>query len=160
MPRNFCRLFCLLIGTGICVFPLSATRALESPTSQHLETQLLHLGTVLSLVETHHPLLHGSRTEKLEAQGKLLKALGAFEPTLVNDWELERLVKDGKTKSVGFNDTLVQLRHPFGIRGFAGWRTGIGDVEVADIGIGRTNQPLLGIVLPLLRGLGTNPERG
>lgn len=160
MPRNLFILLCLLIGTGIFVFPLSAARAFESPTSPHLGTQLLHLETVLSLVEAHHPLLHGSRTEKLEAQGKLLKALGAFEPTLVNDWELERLAKDGQTKSVGFNDTLVQLRHPLGVRGFAGWRTGIGDVEVADLGIRRTNQPLLGIVLPLLRGLGTNPERG
>ncbi|MGP0591625.1 hypothetical protein ACTRXD_03675 [Nitrospira sp. T9] len=41
--------------------------------------------------------------------------MGAFEPTLVNDWELERLVKDGQTKSVGFNDTLIQARHPWGI---------------------------------------------
>lgn len=121
---------------------------------------LMRLETVLALVEAHHPLLHGSRTEKLEAQGKLLKAMGAFEPTLVNDWELERLVKDGQTKSVGFNDTLIEARHPWGIRGFAGWRTGIGNVEVADVGIRQTNQPLLGIVLPLLRGLGTNPERG
>ncbi|WNM58108.1 TolC family protein [Candidatus Nitrospira allomarina] len=124
------------------------------------QSRSLHLETVLTLVETQHPLLHGSRTEKLEAQGKLLKAMGAFEPTLVNDWELERLVKDGQTKSVGFNDTLIQARHPWGIQGFAGWRTGIGDVEVADLGVQRTNQPLLGIVLPLLRGLGTNPERG
>lgn len=146
-------------STLLLVFPLSNTLALDTKTSPYAATQPLRLKTVLSLVETQHPLLHGSRTEKLEAQGKLLKALGAFEPTLVNDFELERLVKDGQTKSVGFNDTIIQMRHPWGLQGFAGWRTGLGDVDVADLGIGN-NQPLLGLVLPLLRGLGTNPESG
>lgn len=160
MPPNFLPLSYLAAVTVLWVFPLSASHALEAPTSPNGDMQPLRLQRVLSLVETQHPLLHGSRTERLEAQGKLLKALGAFEPTLVNDWELERLVKDGQTKSVGFNDTLIQLRHPWGLQGFAGWRTGIGEVEVADLGIRRTNQPLLGLVLPLLRGLGTNPERG
>lgn len=160
MPPNFLTLSYLAAVTVLCVFLLSASHALETSTSPNAEMQPLRLQRVLSLVETQHPLLHGSRTERLEAQGKLLKALGAFEPTLVNDWELERLVKDGQTKSVGFNDTFVQLRHPWGLQGFAGWRTGIGEVEVADLGIRGTNQPLLGLVLPLLRGLGTNPERG
>jgi len=160
MPRNLLTLSCLLAATALLGSSPSASLAGETRRTPFVENQPLRLHTVLFLVETEHPLLHGTRTQKLAAQGKLLKALGAFEPTLVNDWELERLVKDGQTKSVGFNDTLVQLRHPWGLRGFAGWRTGIGNVEVADLGIRRTNQPLLGIVLPLLRGLGTNPEQG
>ncbi len=119
---------------------------------------ILTLDAVLTRVEKGHPLLRGSQTQRMVASGKLLTALGKFEPNLVNDWELERLVKNGKTTSVGFNDTLVELRHPWGIRGFAGFRTGIGDVEVADLGINTSNQPLLGIVLPLLRGFMTNPD--
>ena len=118
---------------------------------------ILTLQTVLSRVEQSHPLLQGSQTQRMAASGKILKALGQFEPNLVNDWELERLVKNGKTTSVGFNDTFVEMRHPWGVKGFAGFRTGIGDVEVADLGIKKTNQPLLGIVFPLLRGLITNP---
>ncbi len=160
MLRNLLTLFFLLLGNLFLMFFQTETFALEPLTSRHSVIQPLRLDTVLALVETQHPLLHGSRTEKLKAQGTLLKALGAFEPVLVNDWELERLVKDGKTKSVGFNDTFVQIRHPWGLRGFAGWRTGIGDVKVADLGLHQTNQPLLGLVLPLLRGLGTNPEQG
>ena len=120
----------------------------------------LSLESVLELVEAHHPLLHGSKTEKIRARGRLLKALGAFEPAFVNDWELERLVKDGKTESVGFNDTFLQVRHPWGISGFAGFRYGLGPVEIADLAINTTNQPLLGIALPLLRGFITNPEHG
>ncbi|MEO8324292.1 MAG: TolC family protein [Nitrospirota bacterium] len=160
MARLSLILLCLSGIVGVLAPHLWAAPGPDTKPAPHQQTRSLHLETVLALVETHHPLLHGTRTEKMEAQGKLLKAMGAFEPTLVNDWELERLVKDGQTKSVGFNDTLIQARHPWGMRGFAGWRTGIGDVEVADLGVRRTNQPLLGIVLPLLRGLGTNPERG
>ncbi|MEK9629922.1 MAG: TolC family protein [Nitrospinota bacterium] len=119
---------------------------------------LLTLQSVLTKVEENHPLLKGSRTEKMIASGKLLEALGAFEPTLVNDWELERLAKQSSNSSVGFNDTFVYMRHKSGVKGFAGFRAGIGDVSVADLGIGDSNQPLLGIAIPLLRGLNTNPE--
>ncbi|MGD9851801.1 MAG: TolC family protein [Nitrospirales bacterium] len=160
MARPHLILLCLSGILGLLPPVLWAAPEPDVSPGQHQQARSLHLKTVLALVETQHPLLHGTRTEKLQAQGKLLKAMGAFEPTLVNDTELERLVKDGQTKNVGFNDTLIQARHPWGMRGFAGWRTGIGDVEVADLGVRRTNQPLLGIVLPLLRGLGTNPERG
>lgn len=127
------------------------------PYTEVASNSILTLQTVLTRVEQNHPLLRGSQTERMVASGKLLTALGKFEPNLVNDWELERLVKDGKTTSVGFNDTLVELRHPWGVQGFAGFRSGIGDVEVADLDINTSNQPLLGIVLPLLRGFITNP---
>lgn len=120
-------------------------------------TSILTLQDVLNRVEEGHPLLRGSQTGEMVAQGKLLKALGQFEPKLVNDYELERLEKDGSTKSVGFNDTFVEMAHPWGIRGFAGFRAGIGDVRVADLDINSSNQPLLGIIFPLLRGLMTNP---
>lgn len=137
------------------VTPLWAEQ--QKPPISSRPTSVLELQDVLTQVEQGHPLLQGSQTQKMVAAGKVLKALGAFEPTLVNDWELERLVKDGSTTSVGFNDTFVELQHPWGIRGFAGFRAGIGDVEVADVDINNSNQPLLGIVLPLLRGLNTNP---
>lgn len=145
----------------LAVIPLTDVWAKE-PAKQStgkIQNSMLTLSDVLARVEEGHPLLQGSQTQKMVAAGKLLKALGAFEPTLVNDWELERLVKDGSTTSVGFNDTFVEMTHPWGLKGFAGFRTGIGDVEVADLGIDNSNQPLLGIAIPLLRGLMTNPER-
>ncbi len=130
----------------------------DPSTRQDPPVSILTLSYVLARVEGGHPLLQGSQTQKTVAAGKLLKALGQFEPNFVNDWELERLVKDGKTKSVGFNDTFVEMRHPWGVKGFAGFRVGLGDVEVADLSINETNQPLLGIAFPILRGLMTNPE--
>ena len=149
-----------LIGIAVLIAysaaPLWAQDITPSSTEDN-STSILTLQSVLTRVEQNHPLLRGSQTERMVASGKLLTALGKFEPNLVNDWELERLVKDGKTTSVGFNDTLVEMRHPWGIQGFAGFRAGIGDVEVADLGINTSNQPLLGIVFPLLRGFITNP---
>ncbi|GJL63190.1 MAG: multidrug transporter [Nitrospirales bacterium] len=149
-----------LIGTilliAYSVVPLWA-QDIAPPSTEDNSNPILTLQSVLTRVEQNHPLLRGSQTERIVASGKLLTALGKFEPNLVNDWELERLVKDGKTTSVGFNDTLVEMRHPWGIQGFAGFRAGIGDVEVADLGIHTSNQPLLGIIFPLLRGFITNP---
>ncbi len=144
----------LLVFTG----PSLEANEVDSSLDSTPETSVLTLQAVLERVEASHPLLQGSQTQKMVARGKLLSALGKFEPKLVNDWELERLVKDGKTTSVGFNDTFVEMRHPWGVKGFAGYRTGIGDVEVADLAINTTNQPLLGIALPLLRGFITNPD--
>ena len=128
--------FITLVGLmmGLCASPLGANQlSQEAPASP-----LLTLRHVLAQVEQGHPLLQGSQTQKMVARGKLLTALGKFEPNLVNDWELERLVKDGNTTSVGFNDTFVEMRHPWGMKGFAGFRAGIGDVEVADLGINKT----------------------
>ena len=126
--------------------------------SKETPGSILKLKEVLERVEEGHPLLQGSQTQKIVASGKLLKALGTFEPKLVNDWELERLAGSADTTtSVGFNDTFLEFRHPWGVQGFAGFRAGIGDVKVADLDINSSNQPLLGIVFPLLRGLGTNP---
>jgi len=123
----------------------------------------------LSLEELHawidrsHPLLKGAGTEKVMARGKMLKALGAFEPTLVNDTEVERFISSSNpqagTQTVGFNDTLVEARHPWGFRGSAGFRQAIGDAKIPDLSFGNGNQQLLlGGFFPLLRGLMTNPE--
>ena len=154
----------IILGTTLAIFlfsfDLNHLSASERPSHgvRQATGSTLSLDKVLDLVEEGHPLLNGSRTEKLRARGRLLKALGAFEPAFVNDWELERLVSDGKTKSVGFNDTVLEVRHPWGISGFAGFRAGLGDVEIADLSVGENNQPLLGIALPLLRGFMINPE--
>lgn len=153
---NILRIVLVVILVGWNVSPLWAEDTAEK-SSEVTSTSILTLQNVLASVEHGHPLLQGSQTQKTVAAGKLLKALGAFEPNLVNDWELERLISSGSTTSLGFNDTFVEMRHPWGVRGFAGFRAGIGDVEVADLGINNSNQPLLGIVFPLLRGFMNNP---
>jgi len=137
---------------------LPSAVAAENAKAKALPPIPLSLEEVLAWVDRSHPLLKGSGTEKIVARGRLLRALGAFEPTLVNDWELERLTQSGQTVNVGFNDSFLDVRHPSGLKAIAGWRVGLGPVEFSDMQVGGNQQPVLGIHLPLLRGLMVNPE--
>ena len=116
----------------------------------------LTLDEVLAWVDRAHPLLKGAGTEKIVAKGKLLRALGAFEPTLVNDTEVERFIPNTgpqNSQTVGFNDTLIEARHPWGFRGSVGVREVInGPARIPDLAFNNSNnQVLLGGFIPLLR---------
>lgn len=145
------------------VVPLPAGAAAADPKLKPLPPIPLSLNEVLAWIDRSHPLLQGAGTEKVAARGKLLRALGAFEPSLVNDMELERFISSTKpekgTQTVGFNDTFLDVRHPSGIRGSAGIRQSIGDATIPDLGLNNDRQQvLLGGFVPLLRGLMVNPE--
>ena len=150
----------LLLGTiGLCPLPASAGETMKS---KSLPPIPLSVEEIHAWIDRTHPLLRGAGTEKVMARGKMLKALGAFEPTLINDTELERFIKSsdpGKgTQTVGFNDTLVEARHPWGFRYSAGMRQAIGDATIPDLSFGNNQQVLLGGFFPLLKGLMVNPE--
>lgn len=150
----------LLLGTiGLCPFPASAGETMKA---KSLPPIPLSVEEIHAWIDRSHPLLRGAGTEKVMARGKMLKALGAFEPTLINDTELERFISSsnpGKgTQTAGFNDTLVEARHPWGFRYSAGVRQAIGDAKIPDLSFGNNQQVLLGGFFPLLRGLMMNPE--
>jgi len=141
----------------------SATSAGDPPKTKVLPPIPLSVDEVLAWIDRSHPLLKGAGTEKVTARGKMLKALGAFEPTLINDTEVERFISSsnpGKgTQTAGFNDTLIEARHPWGFRYGAGVRQAIGEATIPDLSFGNGNQQvLLGGFFPLLRGLLVNPE--
>ena len=146
---------------ALCWLPEGSVAGDDTVKSRTLPPIPLSLNEVLAWIDRSHPLLKGAGTEKVSARGKMLKALGAFEPVLVNDTEIERFVDKGSsnTQSVGFNDTLIEARHPSGFRGSAGFRQAIGDATIPDLSIGNGNQQIvLGGFMPLLKGLMVNPE--
>lgn len=152
----------VLVGTiGLC--PLSASAG-EPTKSRELPPIPLSLDEIQAWIDRSHPLLKGAGTEKVMARGKMLKALGAFEPTVVNDTEVERFISSSNpnagTQTVGFNDTLVEARHPWGFKYSAGVREVInGPAKIPDLSFSNgNNQVLLGGSLPLLKGLLMNPE--
>jgi len=149
-----------LAACGLCSLPDTGLSADETAKPRTLPPIPLSLNEVHAWIDRSHPLLKGAGTEKTSARGKMLKALGAFEPVLVNDTEIERFIDKGttKTQSVGFNDTLVEARTPWGFRGSAGVRQSIGDAKIPDLGFGNGQQVILGGFLPLLKGLMINPE--
>lgn len=153
------RLFVVLLCATLAAAPAAAQGDKPKP----LPPIPLSLDEVLAWLDRTHPLLKGSGTEKVIARGKLLRALGAFEPSLVNDTEVERFISsvdpNQSTKTVGFNDTFLDIRHPSGFKGLAGYRRAIGVAKIPDLGIDKNQeQLLLGASMPLLRGLMINPE--
>ena len=153
--------FTLWLSHSLVLLPAGA--AADDQKLKPLPPIPLSLNEVLAWVDRSHPLLQGAGTEKISARGKLLKALGAFEPSLVNDMELERFISQLNpqkgTQTVGFNDTFLDVRHPSGIRGSAGIRQAIGDAVIPDLGFNSNRQQvLIGGFMPLLKGLMVNPE--
>lgn len=160
--KNYVLVF-VVAAYALCWLPESGMAGEDQVKSKSLLPIPLSLNEVLAWIDRSHPLLKGAGTEKVAARGKMLKALGAFEPTVVNDTEVERFISSsnpGKgTQTVGFNDTLVEARHPWGFRGSAGFRQAIGDAKIPDLSFGNGNQQvLLGGFMPLLKGLMINPE--
>lgn len=154
----------LVAGLVFCLgVPCDLTIAAEPPNKRELPPIPLSVDEIHAWIDRAHPLLKGAGTEKVMARGKMLKALGAFEPTVVNDTELERFISSSNpqkgTQTGGFNDTLVEARHPLGFRYSAGVRQAIGDAKIPDLSFNNGNQQvLLGGFFPLLRGLMVNPE--
>ncbi|MDZ4733567.1 MAG: TolC family protein [Nitrospirota bacterium] len=157
--RRYLSVVLLLGMIGLC--PLLAS-AEEKMKAQSFPPIPLSVEEIHAWIDRSHPLLRGAGTEKVLARGKMLKALGAFEPTLVNDTELERFISSSNpnagTQTVGFNDTFLEARHPWGFRYSAGVRQAIGDAKIPDLSFGGNRQVLLGGFFPLLRGLMVNPE--
>ena len=157
---------CVLVaGLALCA-GLLAGRAIAAEPSNKRELPPIPLSVdeIHAWIDRTHPLLKGAGTEKVMARGRMLKALGAFEPTLINDTEIERFISSSNpnlgTQSKGFNDTIVEARHPWGFRGTAGIREVInGPANIPDLGFaGGTGQVILGGFFPLLKGLMNNPE--
>ncbi len=158
--RNYAGVL-VIAACAVSWLPDTNAAAEETAKAKALPPIPLSLNEVHAWIDRSHPLLKGAGTEKVSARGKMLKALGAFEPVLVNDTEIERFIDKGtsKTQSVGFNDTLVEARTPWGFRGSAGVRQAIGDAKIPDLSFGNGNQQvILGGFLPLLKGLMINPE--
>ncbi len=158
---KLCVTFIFIYSLGVAADALGAP---PSPPNMAKPSPLtlLSLAEVFTRIDSSHPLLQGVGTETLVAKGKLLRALGAFEPSVVNDLQLERFISrtDLETDTGGFNDTFLDMRHPSGIRGIAGIRHAIGDAVIPDLGFNDDrDQVLLGAFIPLLRGFLVNPEK-
>jgi outer membrane protein TolC len=155
--------FAILLAGLPAGWQATPAAAADDPKARPLPPIPLSLNEVLAWIDRSHPLLQSAGTEKVAARGKLLRALGTFEPQLVNDMELERFISSSRpdkgTQTVGFNDTFLDVRHPSGLRGSAGIRQSIGDAAIPDLGFNSNRQQvLLGGFIPLLRGLMINPD--
>jgi outer membrane protein TolC len=154
----------LTVWTLVLVLSPRPAPAADTETAKALAPIPLTLEEVLAWIDRSHPLLMGAGTEKIVARGKLMRALGAFEPQAVNDVEMERFISSVDPRQAvqtgGFNDTFLDLRDPSGIKGIIGVRKSIGNAKIPDLAFGDNEfQLLLGGTVPLLRGLMVNAEK-
>ncbi len=111
------------------VIDSSAARA------QSTRTAPLTIGEVLARIELTHPLLQAMGAERAKARAKILKALGAWEPTArnynqierYNTWNLTTAFDIPSQHTGGYNDSTLQVGHPWGFRVEGGLRSGLGD---------------------------------
>lgn len=112
--------------------PVIDSRAVQI---QSTRTAPLTIDEVLARIELTHPLLRAMGAERTKARAKILKALGAWEPTFKSYSQVERFTTWNLTTAFdipsqhtgGYNDTTVQVGHPWGFRVESGLRSGFGD---------------------------------
>jgi outer membrane protein TolC len=123
-------LFSLMVGAGTALAgPVHDSSAVKA---QAARTAPLTIEEVLARIELTHPLLRATGLERTQARAKILKALGAWEPTLKNITEAARIqiwnfLLYDHVATGGFNDTKLEVGHPWGFRVLGGIRNGFGD---------------------------------
>jgi outer membrane protein TolC len=123
----------ILLPVATAAEPVLDSSALKA---QAARTEPLTISEVLARIELTHPLLRATGVERMQARAKILKALGAWEPKFKNRTEADRyqtwnfLAFINETTG-GYNDSTIEMGHPWGFRVEGGIRNGFGD---------RTNQ--------------------
>ncbi|MGE0471528.1 MAG: hypothetical protein AB7L09_14745, partial [Nitrospira sp.] len=129
MIRLLLSLAVLLIPVTTLAEPVIDSRAAQA---QATRTEPLTIDEVLARIELTHPLLQATGVERMQARAKILKALGAWEPTFKNNTEVDRyqnwnFLSVNHEHTVGFNDTKLEVGHPWGFTVHGGIRNGFGD---------------------------------
>jgi len=170
-----------VIALLLVVLILLPVTALAEPVSdsmtvqaQSTRTEPLTISEVLARIELTHPLLRATGAERTKARAKILKALGAWEPTFKNiarvqrfqTWNLTTSPTIFDTHTGGFSDTKLDVGHPWGFRVQGGVRNGFGDrgnqsaiAIIPDMhGFYAQQQLIVAGSFPMLRGLIVNEE--
>ncbi len=119
----------ILLPVTTLAEPVHDSSALKA---QSTRTEPLTISEVLARIELTHPLLRAQGVERIQARAKILKALGAWEPTFKNRTEAVRiqiwnfLLYDHVATS-GINDSKLEVGHPWGFKIHGGIRDGFGD---------------------------------
>jgi hypothetical protein len=119
----------LLLLVSLMMVPVTAVAQPVHDSSalktQSARTAPLTIEEVLARIELTHPLLRATGLERAQARAKILKALGAWEPKLRNEVEVDRFQTYNLTNASGvpntltggYSDTMLKIGHPLWARG-------------------------------------------
>ncbi len=128
-----------LVLALLLILPMTALAEsaidLRAVQAQSTRVAPLTIGEVLARIELTHPLLRAAGAERTKARAKIMKALGAWEPTFRNitrtqrfqTWNLTTSPTTFDTHTGGFSDAKLDVGHPWGFRVQGGLRNGFGD---------------------------------
>jgi outer membrane protein TolC len=158
----------ILLPVTTLAEPVHDSSALKA---QSARTEPLTISEVLARIELTHPLLRATGVDRIKARAKILKALGAWEPTFKNTTEAARyqswnFLSTLNENTGGFNDTKLEVGHPWGFRVVGGIRNGFGDNYTLNVHavipdalmFYPQQQMIFGGSFHLLRGLMMNDE--
>ena len=162
----------LLLPVTAPAEPVSASHAVSnSVQAQSTRTAPLTIQEVLARIELTHPLLRAEGVERKQARAKILKALGAWEPTFKNNTEVDRyqvwnFLSVQHESTSGYNDSKLEVGHPWGFKVHGGIRNGFGDRQMHNFsaiipdlhGYYNQQQFIVGGSFKLLRGFMINEE--
>ena len=129
----------VLVLAIVTLLPMTAlaesvgdSKAVQVPSTR---TEPLTIGEVLARIELTHPLLRAAGAERAKARAKILKSLGAWEPTVKSYTQIERYSTWNVTTAhdipsqhtTGYNDSTLEIGHPWGFTIESGLRSGFGD---------------------------------
>jgi len=129
----------VLVLAIVTLLPMTALaeQASDSKAVQAQSTRVepLTIGEVLARIELTHPLLRAMGAEREKARAKILKALGAWEPQFKSYTQVERYTTWNLTTAydipsqhtTGYNDSTIEIGHPWGFTIESGLRSGFGD---------------------------------
>jgi outer membrane protein TolC len=157
----------ILIPVTTMAEPVNDSMAVHQST----RTAPLTIEEVLARIELTHPLLRASGVERKQARAKILKALGAWEPTFKNNTEVDRyqvwnFLSVQHEATSGYNDSILEVGHPWGFRVHGGIRNGFGDRQTHNFSaiipdlhaFYNQQQFIVGGSFKLLRGFMINDE--
>lgn len=118
----------------------------------------LTLEEVLKQVDAYYPKLRGADAERQSFAAKRLSKQGAFDTAVSFSTDYLAYNSSGTLKTGTTNDIVVEVPTRYGPKFFAGARLNLGSVKAPDSSTGSFGEYLLGVKLPLLRGLGINEK--
>jgi len=129
--------FMTLLPMTALAEPVSDSRPVQT---QSTRTEPLTIGEVLARIELTHPLLRAEGAERAKARAKILKALGAWEPQVKSYTQIERYSTWNITTAhdipsqhlTGYNDSTLEIGHPWGFTIESGLRSGFGDAATSN----------------------------
>lgn len=161
---RFCSVWMFALALPVMASDLSAakpepqTSAAQTNPMNSMNQNPLTLEEFLKRVDAYYPKIIGADAERRSFTEKRISKQGAFDTSVSYNTDYLSYNSSGTLKNTTTNDVVVEFPTRYGPRFFAGTRLNFGAVKSPESNTGTGGEYLLGVKMPLLRGLGINEK--